>query len=170
MMKRAAIATSISAFALAATALPAMAAPKTVATYKDWVVFSQDLGGDTVCYAVTEPTDKSPRSVNHGDVFFLVASWKSGVAKNQPNFVAGYTLRNAPEPVVRVGADKWDMYVSDQEGFIEKDADEQRLVSAMKRGANMRLTAVSERGTATNYTFSLLGVSAALERAAKECR
>ena len=170
MMKRAALATSISALCFAASSLPVAANPQSVATYKDWIVYKLDLGGDTVCYAVTEPTDKSPRSVNHGDVFFLVANWKSGVAQNQPNFVAGYDLRDAPEPVVRVGSDKWDMYVSDKEGFIEKDTDEKRLVTAMKRGSNMRLSAVSARGTATNYTFSLLGISAALERAEKECR
>lgn len=170
MMKRAALATSISALCFAVSSLPVAANPQSVATYKDWIVYKLDLGGDTVCYAVTEPTDKSPRSVNHGDVFFLVANWKSGVAQNQPNFVAGYDLRDAPEPVVRVGSDKWDMYVSDKEGFIEKDTDEKRLVTAMKRGSNMRLSAVSERGTATNYTFSLLGISAALERAEKECR
>lgn len=170
MTSRAAITLTFSALAFVATALPAQAAPKSVATYKDWIVYTQDLGGDTVCYAVSEPTDKSPRSVKHGDVFFLVATWKSGVATNQPNFVTGYDLRDTPEPVLRVGSDKWDMYVSDREAFIEKDSDEKRLIRAMKRGSNMRLSAVSQRGTATNYSFSLLGISAALDRASKECQ
>jgi hypothetical protein len=149
--------------------LPAYAAPKVIANYKDWSVYTQDLNGDVVCYAVSEPTDKTPRSVNHGDVFFMVASWKSGVAQNQPSFIAGYDLRANPDPVVRVGSDKWNMYISGTEGFIDKSTDEDRLVSAMRRGADMRLSAVSARGTATNYSFSLLGISAALDRVRKEC-
>ena len=149
---------------------PALATPKAVGNFRDWSVYTLDLNGDTVCYAVTEPTDKSPRSVRHGDVFFMVASWKSGVATNQPSFLAGYDLRENPDPVLRVGSDRWEMYVSEAEGFIERANDEERLITAMRRGADMRLSAVSERGTATNYTFSLLGISAALDRVARECR
>lgn len=150
--------------------LPAAAAPKTVANYRDWVVYKQDIGGDTVCYAVTEPTDMSPNSVNHGNVFFLVSSWESGVASNQPSLMTGYALRDAPEPTVRIGSDKWEMFTAESEGFIDKKADEERLVAAMRRGSDMRITAVSDRGTATNYTFSLIGISDALDRAASECQ
>ncbi len=144
--------------------------PKVVATYKDWIVYQLDLQGDRVCYAVSEPTDKSPRSVSHGDVFFMVSSWKPGVAKGQPSFMAGYELRDAPEPVVRIGSDKWDMYTESEEGFIDKAADEKRLINAMKRGNNMRISAVSARGTATSYRFSLLGITDSLNRMEKECR
>lgn len=155
---------------LATISLPAAAAPQTVANYRDWVVYKQDLGGDTICYAVTEPTEKSPASVNHGNVFFLVSTWKSGVAKNQPSLMAGYELRDAPEPTVRIGSDKWEMFTSASEGFIDKGSDEERLVTAMRRGTDMRISAVSERGTATNYTFSLIGISDALDRVERECR
>lgn len=151
-------------------ALPAMAAPQTIANYRDWVVYKQDLNGDTVCYVVTEPTEKLPAAVNHGNVFFLVSTWKSGVAQNQPSFMTGYALRDAPEPTIRIGSDKWDMFISETEGFIDDTSDEERLVAAMRRGSDMRISAVSERGTATNYTFSLIGVSDALDRAARECR
>ncbi|MCI5047383.1 MAG: invasion associated locus B family protein [Aquisalinus sp.] len=151
-------------------AQPALAQqPTVIATYKDWIVYKLDLGGDTVCYAVTEPTDKSPRSVNHGDVFFMVSSWSSGVAEGQPSFLAGYDLREAPEPVVRIGSDKWEMYTSEKEGFVERDTDERRLVAAMKRGSDMRVSAISARGTATNYTFSLLGITDSLNRIEKDC-
>ena len=71
---------------------------------------------------------------------------------------------------MRIGSDKWDMFTSDSEGFIDETSDEQRLVEAMRRGTDMRISAVSARGTATNYTFSLIGVSDALDRASRECR
>ncbi|MGV6802192.1 MAG: invasion associated locus B family protein [bacterium] len=140
-----------------------------VAVYRDWKVHKRDLGGDTVCYALTEASDKSPRSANHGNVFFMVSTWRSGVAKNQPSFMAGYDLRNAPEPTIRIGADKWGLYTDGNEAFIDKTRDEERLISAMRRGSDMRVSAVSARGTATNYSFSLLGISAALDRVKKEC-
>jgi hypothetical protein len=151
--------------------LPAIAAePTPIASYKAWSVFTREIEGDRICFAATDAKDKSPKSVNHGDVFFLVATWKSGAATNQPSFMAGYNLKDAPAPVIRVGSEKWDMYVDRNEGFIEASKDEQSLVSAMRRGAEMRVAAVSGRGTATSYMFSLAGVSAALDKVAAACK
>ncbi|MEM9619316.1 MAG: invasion associated locus B family protein [Pseudomonadota bacterium] len=144
--------------------------PEAKATYKDWSVFVREADGQKICFVATEATDKSPKSVNHGDVFFLVATWASGAATEQPSLMTGYALNAKPEPTVRIGSDKWDMYVSENEAFIEAADEETRLVRAMRRGADMRIGAVSQRGTATSYVISLRGVSAALDRAKSECR
>lgn len=153
-------------------AIPAANAqqPEAKANFRDWSVFVREVDGEKICFAATEATDKSPKSVNHGDVFFLIASWKSGVAKEQPSLMTGYALNAKPEPTLRIGSDKWDMYVSENEAFIEASAEEDRLIRAMRRGSDMRISAVSQRGTATSYVISLRGVSAALDRAAAECR
>lgn len=144
--------------------------PEAKATFRDWSVFVRDVNGDRICFAATEASDKSPKSVKHGDVFFIVATWKSGAAKEQPSLMTGYEINGKPEPEVRIGSDKWSMYSSENEAFIESAAEENRLVAAMRRGADMRINAVSQRGTATNYVISLRGVSAALDRAKEECR
>jgi invasion protein IalB len=154
---------------LAAT-IAAAAEPQAVATYRDWSVFVRDGDGEKICFAATEAKDKSPKSVTHGDVFFLVASWKSGAATEQPSLMTGYTLNAKPEPNLRIGSDKWDMYASDNEAFIEAASEEERLIRAMRRGADMRVSAVSQRGTATSYVISLRGISAALDRVKAECQ
>jgi hypothetical protein len=59
--------------------------PQAVAAFRDWSVFVREIDGDRICFAATEAKDKTPKSVNHGDIFFLVASWKSGAAVNQPS-------------------------------------------------------------------------------------
>lgn len=152
-------------------AAPGLAAePKPVAVYREWSVFVREAGGDRICFAAAEAKDKAPKSVNHGDVFFLVASWKSKAAVNQPSLMTGYNMKDAPPPTLRVGSEKWEMYVSDNEAFIESSKEEQSLVSAMRRGADMRVSAVSARGTATSYLISLQGISAALDRVRDECK
>ena len=158
---------------MAAGVVPSLSAaqePKAVASYKDWSVFVRDSGGSKICFAAAEASDKSPKSVNHGDVFFLVATWASGDASEQPSLMTGYELDLKPEPVIRIGSDKWEMYASENEAFVEKAAEEQRLLRAMRRGADMRISAVSKRGTATSYVVSLRGITAALDRVKKECR
>jgi len=163
---------SLAAVVAAAVGLaaPAAAQPKAVATFRDWNVFTLDEGGDRICFAVSEPQDAAPKAVRHGDVFFLISTWKSGAAVNQPSFMAGYRLKERSKPSVRVGSDKFEFYTSENEAFIEKTADEARLIEAMRRGSRMSVSATSDRGTATSYEISLLGVSAALDRVAEACK
>lgn len=137
--------------------------------HNDWRVFTRGEGEERVCYATSRPTDSRPGSVDHGDVYFLVSTWASGAAEEQPSFLAGYALQPDHAPVVRVGSSRYQMYVSQQEGFVEELRDEQRLVDAMRRGYTMRVEAMSTRGTATAYEFSLSGVTAALEQVERLC-
>ncbi|MFZ5617394.1 MAG: invasion associated locus B family protein [Pseudomonadota bacterium] len=158
------------AWAAALLGAAVAADPVPAATFKAWSVFVQDTGTDRVCFAAAEASDKSPKSVNHGDIFFLVATWKSGAAVNQPSFRVGYNLQEAPAPTIRIGSEKWDMYVSENEAFIESAAAEQSLIASMRRGADMRISAMSSRGTATSYVVSLSGISAALDRVKDACK
>lgn len=163
------IVSGLAAIAALATA-PAGAEPTPLAIFKDWSVFVHETGTDRICFAAAEASDKSPKTVNHGDIFFLVATWKSGAATNQPSLRVGYNLQEAPAPTIRIGSEKWDMYVSDNEAFIESASAEQSLIAAMRRGADMKISATSGRGTATSYVVSLSGISAALDRAAQACK
>lgn len=152
-----------------APALQAAGEPRFEGEHRDWRVFVRGEGSERVCYAVSRPTDSRPGNVDHGEVYFLVSSWASGAAEEQPSFLAGYPLRPQSPPEARVGSSRYAMYVSGQEGFIEQLDDEARLVRAMRRGSTMRIEATSQRGTATAYTFSLLGVTAALEQVERLC-
>lgn len=154
------------------TALPntALAAdPKLEGKFSEWATYSRVEGNDKICYALAKPKRKSPASVNHGDIYFMVANWKSGAASEQPSFLAGYPLKNTSAPVVKIGSGKYSMYVSQNEAFIESNRDEDRLVRAMRSGSLMRLSATSSRGTAVSYEFSLSGITAALKKAKAVC-
>jgi hypothetical protein len=157
---------------LAAMALPSVAqasSPKLEGSFTDWKVYSRAEGGDKVCYAISEPKSKSPSSVNHGDIYFMVSNWRSGAAKEQPSFMAGYSLKKNRAPEARVGSAKYKMFVAENEGFIESGSDERALVAKMRAGATMNVKAVSARGTNVNYAFSLKGITAALRKTKAIC-
>ena len=163
---------TILTFTLAAMTLPSVAfaaEPKLEGTFTDWSVYSRSEGGDKICYAISEPKSKSPSSVNHGDIYFMVSNWRSGAAKEQPSFLAGYSLKKNRAPEARVGSAKYKMFVAENEGFIESNSDERGLVSKMRAGATMSVKAVSARGTNVNYSFSLKGITAALRKAKASC-
>ena len=150
--------------------LASAANAKLEGVFTDWSVYSKSEGGDKICYALAKPKSKTPASVNHGDIYFMVANWKSGAAKEQPSLLTGYTLKAAIPPSARVGSSKTPMYAAQNEAFVEDGTDEKKLIRAMRKGSTMRVDAVSERGTQTSYEFSLRGITAALKKTKTTCQ
>lgn len=139
-----------------------------IGRYRDWRVYTERVNGDLVCFAATPAEDMAPKSLEHGEVNFFVASWKSGAARNQPSLTVGYDLR--PDIAARaiIGRERYDMYVAGNEAFA-RDADEAGLVQALKKGSELRVEA-AESGMRTAYHFSLSGSSDAIEKAQSLCR
>ncbi len=159
----------VSAAASAFTFACAQAEPVAVGKFKDWSVFTDGTGKDTVCYAATPAKTKSPKSANHGDVWFYVTAFKSGGGNGQPSVRVGYDLDEARDHAVKVGRSTWALFSSGRESFAD-DADDPKIVAAIKKGASLKVEARSARGTNTAYEFSLSGSSAAIEKAAAGCK
>ena len=147
----------------------ASATPSVVRQYTDWVVFTEDIGGERLCYAATQATDKAPRTADHGDVWFYVSNWQSGKARNQPSLKVGYELRGDLPGKARIGRSDWTLFGVGREAFAQ-DSDDILLVRQLKRGNELRVEATSARNTRVTYHFSLSGSSAAIDRAASACR
>jgi len=157
-------------FSLLAFAAWADDSPKLHTTVKDWDVLTRTVDGDLLCFVRSFATDKSPQNVNHGDVAFFVGTWKSGAAQNQPSLMTGYDLRGKTPPKAKVGNTTITMFSARHEAFVESEKDERRLVRAMRKGSRLRIEAMSDRGTATAYEFSLSGITAALKKADGLCK
>lgn len=147
----------------------AMAQPTAIGRFNDWSVFTDTNGGETVCYAATAATDKAPASADHGEVWYYVTNWKSGRARNQPSLKVGFKLRESSGGKASVGRSSWSLFSVGQEAFAS-DSDDKRIVDALKKGAELRVEAVSERNTQVAYHFSLKGSAAAIDKAAAICR
>jgi invasion protein IalB len=159
--------TALATFAF--TIACASAEPVAVGKFRDWSVFTEKSGNDTLCYAATPATSKSPRKATHGDVWFYVTSWKSGAAKNQPSLKAGYAFDASREHKARIGRSAWALFASGREVFAD-DGDDASIVAALRKGESLKVEARSERGTNTAYDFSLNGSSAAIDKALASCR
>ncbi|MEL6859402.1 MAG: invasion associated locus B family protein [Pseudomonadota bacterium] len=154
---------------IAAAAPTAFAAPSVVQQYTDWIVYTDDSGGDRMCYAATRATDKAPKSADHGDVWFYVANWQSGKARSQPSLKVGYELRGDLPGKAKIGRADWSLFGVGREAFAQ-DSDDPALVRNLKRGRELRVEATSARNTRVTYHFSLSGSSSAIDRAAGLCR
>jgi uncharacterized protein YodC (DUF2158 family) len=61
------------------------------------------------------------------------------------------------------------MFTDKDSAWIENPSQESDLITAMKGGTRMIVTGKSRRGTLTTDTYSLSGITAALDAMSKEC-
>ncbi|KQQ79334.1 MULTISPECIES: invasion associated locus B family protein [Rhizobium/Agrobacterium group] len=150
----------------AVIALPAFAqpSPTMLRQFGDWNVYSYQAGASKSCYVLTIPKQATPASVNHGDNFFLVAPKPSG-SGYYPQAIMGYDLQNSSQITVTIDGKSFAMTPRGNSGWTQQESNDSAMIDAMRTGSNMTLQAVSGRGTRTSYTFSLSGVTAALNQA-----
>lgn len=152
---------AVSAFV--ASALAAHAEPSRIQQFDDWGVYSYQSKGDTVCYALSMPKTMEPAGVDHGKNYFLVSPSSAKGGAFVPETVAGYALKPGATSVT-IGDRSFSMVSKDNAAWVQEEAREPALVDAMRGGSGMTVNAMSRRGTATRYTYSLSGITAALKK------
>ncbi|MBW3096744.1 invasion associated locus B family protein [Pseudohoeflea coraliihabitans] len=156
--------------AIAFTALVAMStvaaaqSPTRLKQFDAWGAYSYKTGDSSVCYVLSVPTVKSPSNVDHGDIFFLISQRPGQNISYEPQAMMGYPLKEASKIEVDVDGKKFGLFTRGTSGWVENAAEEPQLVAAMRAGSQMTVKATSRRGTNTTYSYSLKGVTAALEQ------
>ncbi|YBV95713.1 invasion associated locus B family protein [Phyllobacteriaceae bacterium JZ32] len=161
MLGKSIVAASVFMMGMAGTALAQT--PSQISQFNAWGAYSYQSGNGKVCYVLSVPTQKLPANVDHGDNFFLVSQKPGQNVSFEPQFMAGYELRPNSKVTVTVGNRTFNMFINGKSGWMENAAEEPQLIAAMRAGADMTVKAVSKRGTNTSYTYSLKGISAALQ-------
>ena len=164
------------AFAMlaAGTALAADDKPELLGSFRDWHVYQTGKGPNRLCYALSQPKEMAPKDVKRDSVFFLISTWPVRKVRNEPSVMAGYAYKDGGKAEIQVGADKFNFFTKNDGGsggaWMQDAKDEKKLIDAMKKGAGMSVSGISARGTTTKDTYSLAGISAALDKLDSSCK
>lgn len=140
---------------------------------RDWNVFIDDNPKE--CWAVSSPTktvntrDGREVSVQRGDILLWVSYRPESGVKGEVSFTGGYPFADGSTVTVKIGSSTFEMFTEGEFAWPASTADDAKIITAMKRGADAILTARSARGTRTEDTFSLRGFTAAVEDAEGRC-
>ena len=155
-------------------AAPALAdTPQVLGTFQNWAAYTTGTGDQKVCYALSQPKATLPKKAKRDPIYFLVSDWPARRAKAEPEIVPGYKYKDGSTATLQVGAQKFSFFTKNDSGdgsaWVEKQADEAQIVSALQGAAQAVVTGTSARGTATKDTFALAGLSDALDKAHAAC-
>jgi hypothetical protein len=148
------------------------AQPKLLGQYGTWGAYTASPGGKKVCFALAKPSssETNPPNRPRNPVFMFISTRPADKVSNEISLVIGYPFKTGTEASAQIGATNFALYTQQDGAWIKNATEEAKMVDAMRGGDNAVIKGVSAKGTQSTDTFSLKGVSQALDRATQECK
>lgn len=156
----------------AAAAAAGGAEPTLIGQFGTWGAYTATPSGKKVCFALAKPSSSKTNPPNRprDPAYAFVSTRPSEKVVNEVSIMIGYALKPGSESSVEVGGSSYAMYTQGDGLWIKNAAEEDRLVEALRKGADATVKGVSAKGTETTDTFPLKGLAQALDKLAQECR
>jgi hypothetical protein len=160
------------------TILALMAMPQTVfaqnagqqllGQFNDWSAYSATTDKGKLCFAISQPTRRVPEGLKRGDAYMFVTHRPAEKVRNEISIQVGFPTREGSTADVSIGDKPFKLMTGNERAWSSAENDS-AIVQAMRGGSTLSVKSVSGRGNETTDTYSLRGISAALDRIAKEC-
>jgi Invasion associated locus B (IalB) protein len=146
--------------------------PTLIGQYGTWGAYTATPNGKKVCFALAKPSSSKTNPPNRprDPAYAFVSTRPAEKVVNEVSVMIGYTLKSGSESTLEVGGATYAMYVQGDGLWIKNAAEEERMVEAMRKAPDLVIKGVSAKGTETVDTFSLKGLSQALDRLAQDCK
>ncbi|HXW40735.1 MAG TPA: invasion associated locus B family protein [Xanthobacteraceae bacterium] len=156
----------------AAPAAAGGAQPKLLGQYGDWGAYTAAPAGKKICFAIAKPTSSQtvPPNRPRNPIYMFISTRPADKVTNEVSIVIGYPFKPGSEANAQVGSTTYPLYTQQDGAWIKNAAEEVQMVDAMRAGDTAVVKGTSAKGTATTDTFTLKGVSQALDRTAQECK
>ncbi|PJG53819.1 Invasion associated locus B family protein [Bradyrhizobium forestalis] len=148
------------------------AEPTLIGQFGTWGAYAAAPNGKKVCFALAKPSSSKTNPPNRprDPAYAFVSTRPAEKVNNEVSVMIGYALKPGSESTVEVGGAAFAMYTQGDGLWIKNAAEEERMVEAMRKSADLVVKGVSAKGTETTDTFSLKGLAQALDKIAQDCR
>jgi hypothetical protein len=155
-----------------AAAMAGGAEPTLLGQFGTWGAYAATPNGKKVCFALAKPSSSKTNPPNRprDPAYAFVSTRPAEKVNNEVSIMIGYALKPGSESTLEVGGASYAMYTQGDGLWIKNAAEEERMVDAMRKSADVVVKGVSAKGTETVDTFSLKGLAQALDRLAQDCR
>ena len=156
----------------AATAAAGGAEPSLVGQYGTWGAYVASPNGKKVCFALAKPASSKTNPPNRprDPAYAFISTRPAEKVTNEVSIMIGYQIKPGSESTLEVGSARYAMYSQGDGLWIKNAAEEDGMVAALRKGADVTVKGVSAKGTESSDTFALKGLAQALDRLAQDCK
>lgn len=144
--------------------------PQSLGVFDDWSAYTYKAPDSKVCYVSSSPKGSEPKNVKRDPAFFLVTHMPGRKVKGEVSTIIGYPFKKETNAELTIDESKFTLFTNADGAWAESPATEKQIVTAMKAGTSLKVKGTSWRGTQTEDTYSLSGISAALSAIDKACK
>jgi Invasion associated locus B (IalB) protein len=146
--------------------------PTSLGASGDWEAFTYVAEGSKVCYVYSVPkkSEASKKGIARDPVYFMVTHWPGKKVKGQPSTFIGYTFKPGSDVKLTIDTRDFILYPVDNMAWTDKVETERAILTAMKSGKTMSVSGTSAKGTTTKDSYSLSGISAAMDSIDGACK
>lgn len=146
--------------------------PTLLGQYGEWGAYTASPGGKKQCFAIAKPTtaETNPPNRPRNPVYMFVSTRPADKVVNEVSIIAGYPFKPGSEASAAIGSTTYALYTQADGAWIKNAADEAQMVDAMRGGQTAVVKGTSSHGTQSTDTYSLKGLSQALDRVGQECK
>ena len=155
-----------------AAAVAGGAEPTLIGQFGTWGAYTATPNGKKVCFALAKPSSSKTNPPNRprDPAYAFISTRPAEKVTNEVSNMIGYAVKPGSESTLEVGGAAYAMYTQGDGLWIKNAAEEERMVEAMRKAADVVVKGVSAKGTETTDTFSMKGLSQALDKLAQDCR
>lgn len=152
--------------------LAGAAKPTPLGQFGDWGAYTASPEGKKICFAIAKPAtaETKPPDRPRNQPYMFISTRPADKVTNEVSVIVGYPFKTSSEASIDVGATTFALYTQGDGAWIKNAAEETHMVDAMRQGENAVVHGMSSRGTQSTDTYSLKGLSEALDRVAQECK
>ena len=143
--------------------------PLQLASYGDWGVFLAQGEKSKTCYALATPKERVPSDLKRDPAYVFISNRPGENVREEISIIMGFPVKEGTAARAEIGSSDFDLIAKGPNAWIKNQAEEPHFVEALKKGSKLIVKAPSLKGHVTTDTYSLAGLSQALDRVEKEC-
>ena len=131
------------------------AEPTLIGQFGTWGAYTATPNGKKVCFALAKPSSSKTNPPNRprDPAYAFVSTRPAEKVTNEVSIMIGYALKPGSESTLEVGGASYAMYTQGDGLWIKNAAEEERMVDAMRKAADVTVKGVSAKGTETTIPF-----------------
>jgi len=142
--------------------------PSQLGIYGDWGVYFAEGEKSKTCYALAMPKGRSPPGLTRDPAYIFISNRPEENVRQEIAVMMGFPLKESGAQA-EVSGSRFALIAKGPNAWIKNTTEEAHFVEALKKGAKLVVKAASTKGRVTTDSYSLAGLSQALERIDKEC-
>jgi hypothetical protein len=143
--------------------------PVLLEAYHDWTAYMAQ-GKEKTCYALASPKDRTPNALKRDPAYVFISNRPGENVRNEVSIIMGFAMKDNSEAKAEIGNASYDLIAKGTNAWVKNPAQETQFIDSLKKGSKLIVKAPSIKGNVTTDSYSLAGLSQALDRVQKECQ